>query len=75
MKDIPELSQVINALECEEWRPSVCKSCIYGYLNDHGDTPTWTCDEERIKQEALFYLKIYQYLIKQQDIIQSIKSR
>ena len=74
MKDIPELSQVIRAFECEEWRPSACKTCAYGYLDDHGDTPIWACDEIRIHEEVLFYLKIYQYLIEQQDI-KNIKSR
>ena len=54
---IANLNNVIKALECDEWRPSVCKLCEYGYLDDHGDSPTWTCNEERKINEALFFFK------------------
>ena len=64
---IANLNNVIKALECDEWRPSVCKLCEYGYLDDHGDSPTWTCNEERKINEALFFLKLYQHLIKEQE--------
>lgn len=64
---IPNLDNLIKALECEEWRPSVCKQCIYGFLDDHGDYPIWTCDEERKNKEALFYLKLYRYLIEENN--------
>ena len=61
--DVPNLDNLIKALECKEWRPSICKQCTYGFLDDHGDTPIWACNEEKIKEESLFYLKLYQHLI------------
>lgn len=61
--EVPNLDNLIKALECEEWRPSICKRCTYGFLDDHGDTPIWACNEEKIKEESLFYLKLYQHLI------------
>lgn len=66
--EIPRLNDVIKALECEEWRPSVCKKCMYGFLDDHGDNPTWSCDEIRIHEETLFWLKLYQHLINEEQI-------
>ena len=63
--EIPRLNDVIKALECEEWRPSVCKNCIYGFLDDHGDNPIWSSKEEKIKEDASFLLKIYQHLIEE----------
>lgn len=66
--NVPNLNDLIKAIECEEWRPSKCKVCSYGYLDDHGDTPVWTCDEARLKEESLFYLKLYQYLIEKEKI-------
>ncbi len=63
--NIPNLNNLIKAIECEEWHPSVCKRCDYGYLDDHGDNSIWTCNEEKVKEETLFYLKLYQYLIKE----------
>lgn len=64
---MPNLDNLIKALECDEWRPNVCQLCEYGYLDDHGDYPYWTCYEERKINEALFFLKLYQYLIKEQE--------
>lgn len=65
--EIPNLNDVIKALECEEWKSSVCKKCIYGLLDDHGDYPIWTCNEDKKINEALFYLKLYQKLIKEKE--------
>ena len=62
---IPKLDNLITALECEEWRPSICKKCKYGYLDNNGDNAIWSCNEEKIKEKTLFYLKLYQYLIKE----------
>lgn len=64
---IPKLNNIIKALDCDEWRPSVCKNCLYGYYDTSGDSPIWKCNEEQIKAEALFYLKLYQYLIKEEQ--------
>lgn len=65
---IPDLNNLIKALECEEWRSEVCKTCRYGYqyLDDHGDNSIWICNESKLLDDALFYLKLYQYLIKEQ---------
>lgn len=65
--NIPNLNEVIKALDCEEWRPSVCKQCVYGFLDDHGDNPIWACDRQRVIEESLFYLKLYQHLIKENN--------
>lgn len=67
MDTIPDLEQVIRAFTCQEWRSSICKKCDYKFWDDHGDYPDWACDEERIKEEVLFYLKLYQYLIKEKE--------
>lgn len=64
---IPKLNNLITALECEDWRPSVCEHCEYGFLDDHGDYPIWSCNETRLREESLFYLKLYQYLIEEQE--------
>ena len=61
--DVPNLDNLIKALECKEWRSSICKQCPYGFLDDHGDTPILACNGEKIKEESLFYLKLYQHLI------------
>lgn len=62
---IPNLDNLIKAFECENWRPNVCKQCEYGYLDESGDNPSWGCDSIRMHEEVLFYLKLYQYLIKE----------
>jgi len=62
---MPELDNLIKAMDCEEYKESVCKNCPYGYQkwDDHGDYPYWTCDEERLREDATGYLKLYQHLI------------
>ena len=62
---MPDLDNLINALECPEWREKVCKNCPYGYvfLDDAGDFSFWRCDEEQLKEDALVYLKIYRKTI------------
>lgn len=66
---IPDLDNLIKALECGEWRPNVCEHCQYGYqwLNDLGDNEFWDCSESKLLDDALFYLKLYQHLIKEQE--------
>ena len=61
--NITSLSDVIKALRCEEWRPSVCQKCHYGFLDDHGDYPIWSCNEVQLKEDAIFWLELYQYVI------------
>ena len=63
--DIPNLENLIAAIECDKWGGSYCKQCPYnyGYLDTSGDSCFWTCDEEKKWEDALFYLKLYQHLI------------
>lgn len=69
MSVIPNLDNLIKAIECEEWKPSICEYCQYNYqyLDDSGDHAFWFCDEEKKINDALFYLKLYQHLIKEQE--------
>ena len=68
--DIPNLNNLIHAIECEGWTKSECKNCPYNYQywDDSGDSAFWWCDEDKIMEDALFYLKIYQRLIEEGDI-------
>ena len=69
-KQVPDLDNLISALECENWRPSICEICPYNYqyLDDTGDnSPFWACDENKKLNDALFYLKLYKYLIKEKN--------
>ena len=66
--DIPNLDNLIKALECDLW-PKQCEHCPYGYQkwDDNGDYPDWWCDDIRKDEEVLFYLKLFQHLIKEQE--------
>lgn len=66
--NIPDLDNLINAIECQDWHPSNCKNCPYNYqiFDDVGDCSFWTCDEGKISRNTLFYLKLYQYLIQEE---------
>ena len=66
--NIPELDNLIKAMQCEGWLKSQCEHCPLNYqkLDDCGDHPFWWCDEDKILENALFYLKIYQHLIQTQ---------
>lgn len=66
---MPELDKLIKSLECEEWDEVICKRCPYGYghLDQSGDYWFWTCDEEKRYEHILFYLKLYQYLIEENE--------
>ena len=68
MTQMPDLNNLIKALECEEWHQDICKKCEYGCLEDIGDYSVWGCDEFRIHEETLFWLKLYQYLIQEEGI-------
>ena len=67
--DIPNLDNLIDALKCDNWAPRHCQNCPFGYsyLDESGDTSFWTCDEEKKLEDSLFYLSVYQYLIKEQE--------
>jgi len=66
--NIPDLDNLIKALECDLW-PKQCENCPYGYnyWDDSGDYGFWWCDDSRKSDESLFYLKLYQHLIKEQE--------
>lgn len=65
--NIPNLDNLIKAIKCDIWSGPYCENCPYkyGYLDDSGDHPYWTCNEEKKWNDALFYLSLYQYLIKE----------
>lgn len=65
--DIPNLDNLIHAIECEGIFYNGCKRCPFGYhhWDDSGDNGMWCCDEAKITEDTLFYLKLYQYLIKE----------
>lgn len=66
--DIPNLDNLINAMLCDDWIHSKCEHCPYGYQywDDRGDSAFWFCDEEKIRNDSLFYLQLYKYLIEEQ---------
>lgn len=67
---IPNLNNLIQAIECDDWSSSKCEHCPWGYQHwdDSGDHGFWWCDENKLFEDALFYLKLYQYLIQEGDI-------
>lgn len=67
--NIPNLDNIIAALECDNWAPHHCQHCPYDYQfwDDSRDTAYYTCNQDTIIEDALFYLKLYQYLIKEQE--------
>ena len=69
MNNIPNLDNVISAMECEGTFKNLCKHCPYDYQywDDSGDYGFWWCDENKVWGHALFYLKLYQYLIKEKN--------
>ena len=67
MENIPDLNNLIAAMECDG--KYECENCPYGYQywDDHYDYPSWACDENRMFYYALFYLKLYQHLINEEQ--------
>lgn len=67
--NIPDLNNLIKAIECDSWVHGGCEYCPYNYqyLDDRGDTTNWFCDEEQVMEDSLFYLKLYQKLIEEQN--------
>ena len=67
---MPTLDLVIAAFECyDNPNKSPCDNCSYGYgyLDEHWDYPCWSCDIEKLENDMLGYLKIYQYLVQEQE--------
>lgn len=56
---MPNLDNLIHAIECENWNPSQCEHCPYGYQywDESGDHSFWFHDEEKMLNDALFFLK------------------
>jgi len=63
---MPDLNILIKAMECERFCDA-CRNCPYGYgfEDESGDFPFWSCNEGKIMEDALVYLKIYQHLIEE----------
>ena len=63
---MPNLDTLIKVIECP-MHPHNCRECQYGYsyYDDNGDYGFWTCDTMRVEEESLFFLKLYQHLIKE----------
>lgn len=66
--DIPDLDNLITAIQCEGYFKNQCEKCPYNYqmLDDSGDNAFWWCDENKLWEHTLFYLKLYQHLIEEQ---------
>lgn len=56
---IPNLDNLIHAIECKNWHPSECEHCPYGYQHwdDSGDHGFWFHDDEKVLEDALYFLK------------------
>lgn len=68
--EIPNLNNLIKAFDCNYFHcPTQHRYCPYGYnkWDDSGDNPFWTCDEDKMIEDAVFYLKLYQKLIEEQN--------
>lgn len=65
---MPDLDTLIKVIQCNKW-PSQCQHCPYGYQywDDSGDNGFWWCDENRVYKETIFFLSLYQKLIKEQN--------
>lgn len=65
---IPELNNLIKAIECNKAQNNTfdcdCQHCQFGYnyVDDISDVQFYACDEVRLFDDALHYLKLYQYL-------------
>ena len=68
MNDIPKLDNLIAAIQCDGYLKNKCEHCPYDYQmwDTSGDNYFWWCNEEKIQEHSLFYLKLYQYLINEQ---------
>ena len=62
--NIPNLDNLIAAVQCEGWVQHQCEHCPYGYgyLDDSGDNAIWWCNEAKIMEDSLFFLQLYKHL-------------
>ena len=57
------LDRLIAAIQCPEWKQSVCKACPYDYqieLTDEENRPRhsyYDCNRVKMLDDALFYLE------------------
>ena len=65
--DIPNLDNLINAIDCYWNTFDRCEKCPSGfnYLDDSGDYAFWSCDQWKMTEETLFFLKLYKYLVEE----------
>ena len=64
------LDNVVAAYECwnNPYKKDKCDHCPYNYsyFDDSGDGRSfYTCDEEKLLNDMYVWLKLYQYLIKE----------
>ena len=65
-KKMPDLDTLIKVIECPLHYRACCECPYeYGYYDESGDHGFWTCDTTRVEEESLFFLKLYQHLIKE----------
>ena len=62
---MPDLENLIKAMECSNWHESICENCPYGYghIDDSGDHAFWCCDDDKVYNDAISWLKLIQHLI------------
>ena len=67
--NIPELNNLIKALQCDNLTNASCQKCPYGYgyLDESGDYSFWCCNEIKLNEDSIFYLKLYQHLIEESE--------
>ena len=68
--DIPSLDNLIAAIQCNGCLKNKCEHCPYGYQHwdDSDDHGFWWCDDNKLWEHTLFYLKLYQHLLEIGDI-------
>ena len=70
-EQIPDLDNLLNAIACNYglFAGTKCEECPFGYshYDDRGDHGFWCCDEQHFDTDIIFYLKLYQYLIKENE--------
>ena len=74
--NIPELKTLIEILKCNKESPlkQLCVNCPYKYnryYKDEKNIGFWMCDEQRLKEDSLFYLILYRIKLEKEKEIQS----
>ena len=64
---MPDLDTLLKVIQCDLWVD--CKKCPYGYQywDESGDYGYWRCNENRVLEETVFFLSLYQKLIQEQE--------